>query len=51
MPYSYLQLLSVCLLVLVSFTHGTATQRQHWFATGLRSGSMAVCDTFNGKPL
>jgi predicted metalloprotease len=34
-----------------SFTHGTATQRQHWFATGLRSGSMDVCDTFNGKPL
>ncbi|MFN7229528.1 MAG: neutral zinc metallopeptidase [Synechococcaceae cyanobacterium] len=29
-----------------SFTHGSAAQRQQWFATGLRSGSMASCDTF-----
>ena len=29
-----------------SFTHGTAEQRQRWFETGLRSGSLEACDTF-----
>ena len=29
------------------FTHGTSAQRQFWFKTGLRSGEMTDCDTFN----
>ena len=34
-----------------SFTHGTSAQRQRWFSTGLRSGSLQSCDTFNAKAL
>jgi predicted metalloprotease len=29
-----------------SFTHGTSEQRQRWFETGLKSGSVAACNTF-----
>jgi predicted metalloprotease len=32
-----------------SFTHGSSDQRQRWFARGLQSGSMDVCDTFSGS--
>jgi predicted metalloprotease len=29
-----------------SFTHGTSAQRQRWFSTGLKSGTVKSCDTF-----
>ena len=34
-----------------SFTHGSSAQRQRWFATGLKNGSMKDCDTFNTRSL
>jgi predicted metalloprotease len=34
-----------------SFTHGTSAQRQRWFATGLQSGDMNQCDTFNSQAI
>ncbi len=30
-----------------SFTHGTSEQRQRWFGTGLKEGSVASCNTFS----
>ena len=30
-----------------SFTHGTSAQRVQWFQTGLKSGLISDCDTFN----
>jgi predicted metalloprotease len=32
-----------------SFTHGTSEQRQRWFMTGLKSGSVKSCDTFSAR--
>jgi len=32
-----------------SFTHGTSAQRMNWFKTGLTSGSVTACDTFNTR--
>jgi hypothetical protein len=29
-----------------SFTHGTSAQRAHWFRTGLQSGTIESCNTF-----
>jgi uncharacterized protein len=29
-----------------SFTHGSSEQRQRWFSTGFREGSVAACNTF-----
>ena len=34
-----------------SFTHGTSAQRARWFRTGLESGEVAQCDTFNARQL
>jgi predicted metalloprotease len=33
-------------VVLDSFTHGSAAQRQRWFKTGFVSGEIKACDTF-----
>ncbi len=30
-----------------SFTHGTSEQRMRWFSSGLQSGNLSNCDTFN----
>lgn len=30
-----------------AFTHGSAEQRQRWFATGLKAGALESCDTFS----
>jgi predicted metalloprotease len=32
-----------------SFTHGTSAQRQKWFSTGLKTGSVKACDTFSSR--
>lgn len=34
-----------------SFTHGSAQQRQRWFAIGLQQGNVAACNTFNAQQL
>ena len=34
-----------------SFTHGSAAQRQRWFATGYETGSIEACDTFAAESL
>ena len=34
-----------------SFTHGTSAQRQRWFSTGLKTGNVQACDTFNTRNL
>lgn len=34
-----------------SFTHGTSAQRQRWFDTGLKNGSVKACDTFSARNL
>jgi predicted metalloprotease len=34
-----------------SFTHGTSAQRQKWFSTGLKTGSVQSCDTFAARNL
>ncbi len=34
-----------------SFTHGTSAQRQKWFDTGLKTGSVKACDTFAARTL
>jgi len=34
-----------------SFTHGTSAQRQRWFMTGLKTGSVQACDTFSARSI
>ena len=34
-----------------SFTHGTSAQRQRWFDTGFKTGSVKACDTFSSRNL
>jgi predicted metalloprotease len=34
-----------------SFTHGTSAQRQRWFMTGLKQGTIAACNTFTAAQL
>jgi predicted metalloprotease len=29
-----------------SFTHGSSEQRQRWFMTGMKQGTVAACNTF-----
>jgi hypothetical protein len=43
----YLQKRSRGQVVPDSFTHGSSAQRVQWFNTGLKSGQMSDCDTFN----
>jgi predicted metalloprotease len=32
-----------------SFTHGSAEQRQRWFMTGMKSGQISACNTFEAR--
>ena len=34
-----------------SFTHGTSAQRQRWFDTGLKNGTVKACDAFGARSL
>jgi uncharacterized protein len=34
-----------------AFTHGSSAQRTRWFMTGLKSGQVNACDTFNANQL
>ncbi|HEY7296869.1 MAG TPA: neutral zinc metallopeptidase [Xanthobacteraceae bacterium] len=34
-----------------AFTHGSSAQRTRWFTTGLKSGKIESCDTFNAQQL
>ena len=34
-----------------AFTHGSSLQRMRWFSTGLKTGDVAACDTFNAAQL
>ena len=46
-----LQRLSQGYVVPDAFTHGSSQQRVRWFVTGLKSGDIVSCDTFNAPQL
>lgn len=47
----YLQKQATGHVVPDSFTHGTSAQRSRWFNTGLKTGDINQCDTFNASQL
>jgi predicted metalloprotease len=34
-----------------AFTHGSSEQRVRWFTTGLKTGKVSSCNTFNAAQL
>lgn len=47
----YLQKQATGHVVPDSFTHGTSAQRSRWFNTGIKTGDINQCDTFNASQL
>ena len=45
----YLQKRATGTIVPDSFTHGSSAQRMQWFQTGLKSGNINDCDTFDAS--